>query len=439
MKDIIDRSYATFRSEQVTPLRQTGDNEYVLELWHGPTWAFKDVALQFVGNVFAYLLERANAGKPTAEQEHLTVLGATSGDTGSAAIYGLRSKPSITIFILYPDGRVSPIQAAQMATVPDANVYCVAVEDSDFDTCQAIVKSCFSDATFNKAHRLGAVNSINWARILAQIVYYFYAYFQLPADKREDVRFVVPTGNFGDILAGWYAKRLGLKCSLVVATNENDVLQRFFATGRYERAEGSVGVKATHSPAMDILLSSNFERLLWYLARDSLPAEGSEEDRRAAAQAKLNGWMDELKRTGAVDMGADVQKLAGAEFVAERVSDQQTLDEIKKYASLPAPYGPYIVDPHTAVGLASEARVKATAPSATYVTLSTAHPAKFSEAVELALDKKSFPDFEFSRDVLPAELAALSSMPQRVFKVRGEDGVRDIIEAVQRGEKPSPA
>lgn len=326
-----------------------------------------------------------------------------------------------------------------MATVPDANVYCVAVENSDFDTCQAIVKSCFSDAEFNKSHRLGAVNSINWARILAQIVYYFYAYFQLPEDKRSDVRFVVPTGNFGDILAGWYAKRLGLNCKLVVATNENDVLQRFFTTGRYERAEGSVGVKATHSPAMDILLSSNFERLLWYLARDSLPEGGSVEERRAKAQDTLNGWMDELKRTGAVDMGPKVKELAGAEFVAERVSDQQTLDEIRKYAQLPAPYGPYIVDPHTAVGLASQARVKASAPSATYVTLSTAHPAKFSDAVELALDKKVFPEFEFSRDVLPAELAALSSMPQRVFKVRGEEGVRALLDAVQKGEKPTPA
>lgn len=327
LKDIIDRSYATFRTEDVTPLRKVGDNEYVLELWHGPTWAFKDVALQFVGNVFAYLLERANKGKGEEDKEQLTVLGATSGDTGSAAIYGLRSKPSITIFILYPDGRVSPIQEAQMATVPDANVYCVSVEDSDFDTCQAIVKNCFSDREFNKTHRLGAVNSINWARILAQIVYYFQAYFLLPQDAREGLKFSVPTGNFGDILAGWYAKRLGLPIErLVVATNENDILARFFSTGRYERDPSGDGeVKATYSPAMDILLSSNFERLLWYLAHDTQDAETqkkSVEERRAAAQATLNGWMDDLKKTGRADMGDSVRDIASKEFGAERVSDQ---------------------------------------------------------------------------------------------------------------------
>ena len=264
-----------------------------------------------------------------------------------AAIYGLRSKPSITIFILYPDGRISPIQLAQMATVPDANVYCVAVEDSDFDTCQSIVKTLFSDAKFNAAHRLGAINSINWARILAQIVYYFSAYFQLPTEKRKDVRFVVPTGNFGDILAGWYAKKLGLPMGpLVVATNENDILERFFRTGRYERedhtpsqpqagetavvdgssdgqqASGAAsGVKATYSPAMDILLSSNFERLLFYLAQSQASGEGQE--KRTGGQAILKGWMDALKKDGRVDLGEKAQQEAGADFWAERVSDDE--------------------------------------------------------------------------------------------------------------------
>ncbi|KAL1411192.1 threonine synthase [Vanrija albida] len=441
LKDIIDRSYATFRSDAVTPLRKTAEGEYTLELWHGPTWAFKDVALQFVGNVFAYLLEKRNAA---GAGEQLTVLGATSGDTGSAAIYGLRSKPAITIFILYPDGRVSPIQEAQMATVPDANVYCVSVEDSDFDTCQSIVKSCFSDAAFNKAHRLGAVNSINWARILAQIVYYFAAYFQLPEAERKakPVNFVVPTGNFGDILAGWYAKRLGLPVGrLVVATNENDILQRFFATGRYER-NGADGVKATLSPAMDILLSSNFERLLYYLARDTQEgalASASEAERRAAAQAQLSKWYDEIKATGSADMGAAVQKLADSEFWAERVSNPETLAEINKYYNLAEPYGPYVVDPHTAVGLATTDRSKAKEPNATWITLSTAHPAKFSEAVELALTKETAPGFDFRRDVLPPQLAELETLPKRVYKVKGEDGVRALVEAVKRGEKPTPS
>jgi len=275
---------------------------------------------------------------------------------GSAAIYGLRSKPSVTIFILYPDGRVSPIQFAQMATVPDKNVYCVAVENSDFDACQSIVKTLFSDVDFNATHRLGAINSINWARILAQIVYYFQAYFLLPEEKRKDVQFVVPTGNFGDILAGFYAKKLGLPMGpLVVATNENDILERFFKSGRYEREDVSAstvaeeakqapetaavqggsdgqqatsasGVKATHSPAMDILLSSNFERLLFYLALETQGADAqgnNEVERRTKAQATLKGWMDALKKDGKVDMGAAVKDAAGGDFWAERVSDQQ--------------------------------------------------------------------------------------------------------------------
>lgn len=319
----------------------------------------------------------------------------------SAAIYGLRSKPSVSIFILYPEGRVSPIQLAQMATVPDENVHCVAVQNADFDACQSIVKALFSDADFNASHRLGAINSINWARILAQIVYYFHAWFSLPAEHRgpggDEVQFTVPTGNFGDILAGYYAKRLGLPMrELVVATNENDILERFWKTGRYEKEDSSVhaekqapetaavegssdgaqaqhvsAVKATHSPAMDILVSSNFERLLYYLALETL--EDGED--RAKAQEKLAGWMEALKTEGKVDMGDAVQKAAKRDFFAERVSDQevgraavggtwltganQTLEQIQKSYKANGKYGSYVVDPHTAVGLAACARAKA--------------------------------------------------------------------------------
>ncbi|KAE8538141.1 threonine synthase [Cryptococcus gattii VGV] len=455
LQSIINTAYSSFRSPATTPIRQTGDKEYVLELWHGPTWAFKDVALQFLGELFRYFLERRNKGK-TEDMEELTVVGATSGDTGSAAIYGLRSKPSITIFILYPDGRVSPIQEAQMATVPDANVYCVAVEDSDFDTCQSIVKTLFSDAEFNATHRLGAINSINWARILAQIVYYFSAYFQLPEEARNDgakLQFVVPTGNFGDILAGWYAKKLGLPMEqLVVATNENDILERFFRTGRYEADEamqqdqtaetaavnGSSdgqqavsAVKATHSPAMDILLSSNFERLLYYLALETNGTEGSDEEKRFKAQEKLNGWMSALKKDGKVDLGEDVRHAACKDFWAERVSDGQTLEQIQKYYKREK-YGPYVVDPHTAVGLTAQERsAKKASPDTTWVTLSTAHPAKFSGAVELALSASEFPDFDFRRDVLPDELKKLEGLEKRVHRVKGEEGVRALIEKVK--------
>ena len=301
--------------------------------------------------------------------------------TDSAAIYGLRSKPSVSIFILYPEGRVSPIQLAQMATVPDENVHCVAVQNADFDACQSIVKSLFSDKEFNDSHRLGAINSINWARILAQIVYYFHAWLSLPTDKRgeagDEVQFTVPTGNFGDILAGYFAKRLGLPMrELVVATNENDILERFWKTGRYEKEDSSApkqeqapetavvegssdgsqaqhvsAVKATHSPAMDILVSSNFERLLYYLALETV-------DNRTEAQAKLAGWMEALKTEGKVDMGAAVQQAAKRDFKAERVSDEQTLKQIQKSYEAADEFGSYVVDPHTAVGLAAAARVK---------------------------------------------------------------------------------
>nr|ODN93857.1 threonine synthase [Cryptococcus depauperatus CBS 7841] len=459
LASIINAAYGSFRSPLTTPIKQVGDKEYVLELWHGPTWAFKDVALQLLGELFQYFLERKNKGR-TEGKEELTVVGATSGDTGSAAIYGLRSKASITIFILYPDGRVSPIQEAQMATVADENVYCVAVQDCDFDYCQGIVKTLFSDASFNAAHRLGAINSINWARILAQIVYYFSAYFQLPEDIRKEgkLQFVVPTGNFGDILAGWFAKKLGLPMQqLVVATNENDILERFFKTGRYERddvvdqqnkiAETAVvngssdgqqavsAVKATHSPAMDILLSSNFERLLYYLALETGDSEGTDEEKRAKAQETLNEWMVTLKRDGRVNLGEQVRKAAANDFWAERVSDDQTLEQIRKYYNLDR-YGPYVVDPHTAVGLTAQERSANKAPlDTTWVTLSTAHPAKFLDAVELALSPSHYPQFDFRRDVLPDELKKLEGLEKRVYRVRGEQGVRELIEKVKAKSK----
>ena len=228
LKALIQRSYQSFTNSEITPVVKVGA-PYILELFHGPTFAFKDVALQFLGNLFEYFLDK--------RQHHLTVVGATSGDTGSAAIYGLRGKRHVEVFMLHPQGRVSAIQELQMTTVLDDNIHNIAV-DGTFDDAQAIVKELFNNLEFKREHHLGAVNSINWARILAQVVYYVYAYFQVTESNDEKVSFSVPTGNFGDILAGFYAKRMGIPIDkLIVATNQNDILYRFFSEGKYHANE----------------------------------------------------------------------------------------------------------------------------------------------------------------------------------------------------------
>ncbi|KAJ3840932.1 tryptophan synthase beta subunit-like PLP-dependent enzyme [Lentinula raphanica] len=452
LRNLVVKSYATFRHPEVTPLKKLGDKKYVLELWHGPTWAFKDVALQLLGNLFEFFLQRRNKANPGAN-EKLTVVGATSGDTGSAAIYGLRNKANISIFILHPKGRVSPIQEAQMTTVTDENVNNLAVKGA-FDDCQDIVKALFADSEFNAKHHLGAVNSINWARILAQTVYYFLAYFSLRRAVGADVevQFVVPTGNFGDILAGYYAKQMGLPMvgKLGVATNENDILARFWKTGRYEKGDSSSqeddtplmqpaagssdgkqatqdasGVKETLSPAMDILVSSNFERLLWYLAYENLPEARS--DRRAEAGKIVDGWMSQMKSNGKVEVPTSVLEIARRDFCAERVGDDEILTTIRShFLGTPS----YIVDPHTAVALcAAERMAQHNSPSVVQVILSTAHPAKFSEAVSTAL--KDVPNFDFESQVMPKEFNGLLQKERRVIDVeRAEvELVKSIIEA----------
>ena len=448
---------------------QLADKEWCLELWHGPTFAFKDVALQLVGNLFEYFLQRRNAAKPSgAPRDRITVLGATSGDTGSAAIAGLRSKADIDIFILHPKGRVSPIQEAQMTTVLDANVHNVAVEGT-FDDCQDIVKVCFSDKAFNDAYRLGAVNSINFARILAQIVYYFSAYFQLQkqlsssSSAPPEIQFVVPTGNFGDILAGYYAKRLGLPIkNLAIATNENDILQRFWESGAYEKnssapttslapqvetAQGSSdgaqtvigGVKATLSPAMDILVSSNFERLLWYLVYETSSASGSEEDRAQEAGAQIAQWMKSLKEEGKFQVSEERLALARRDFAAERVSDEETKTTILKYFSSPpseAHRKSYLIDPHTAVGMHAANKLLTSgtgvSPSTHQIILSTAHPAKFSEAVVSSLESAGA-SFDFERDVLPPEMHGLLEKERRVIEVKsGSSGFESLLAGTKK-------
>ncbi|KAA1471958.1 tryptophan synthase beta subunit-like PLP-dependent enzyme [Dentipellis sp. KUC8613] len=448
LRALVEKSYSTFRHPDITPLKKINDKKFILELFHGPTFAFKDVALQLLGNLFEFFLLRRNARKAPGEKlEKLTVVGATSGDTGSAAIYGLRNKANVSIFILHPKGRVSPIQEAQMTTVTDANVHNIAVKGT-FDDCQDIVKALFGDRAFNQKHRLGAVNSINWARILAQTVYYFLAYFharqQLHADA--ELQFVVPTGNFGDILAGYYAKRMGLPMGkLVVATNSNDILARFWQSGRYEKTDSSTGPAATApadgasdgkqsvggvletlSPAMDILVSSNFERLLWYLAYEAT-GTGEEATRRVVACAAVNGWMSQMKSDGRVEVPVNVLEAARRDFTAERISDEQTLDTIREYF-LGTPS--YVADPHTAVGLSAAALIAPkNSPSTVQIVLSTAHPAKFSEAVTRALSGAK--DFSFERDVQPEEFRGLLEKEKRIIDVEAPrvELVKKVIEA----------
>jgi threonine synthase len=372
LKDLLDRSYDTFTHPEITPLVKV-DDVYILELFHGPTLAFKDVALQFLGNVFEYLLKKSG-GK-------MNIIGATSGDTGSAAIYGVRGKDNINIFILHPHNRVSRIQELQMTTVTDANVFNIALRGT-FDDGQAIVKSIFNDIPFKKKYCLGAVNSINWARILAQVVYYLYAALKLRAREGcERVDFSVPTGNFGDIFAGYVARRMapGLIGKLILATNENDLLTRFVNRGEY-----SVGqVSQTSSPSMDIQVASNFERYLFYLYNSD-----SERTREA---------MERFSVVGHLEFDQISRQRVGSEFFSKTVSEKESNSTISLFNQQG-----YLLDPHTAVGVnAGRDFIEDGVPM---VCLATAHPAKFGGAVAKATGTE--PD-------LPPALAALREQDRR--------------------------
>ncbi|KAI5283525.1 threonine synthase [Ascosphaera aggregata] len=425
LKDIIKRSYATFRDSKVTPLvpLDASKHLYLLELFCGPTFAFKD-------------------GKADNERHHLVVIGATSGDTGSAAIYGLRGKKDASIFILHPKGKVSPVQEAQMTTVLDSNVHNIAVEGS-FDDCQDMVKALFADPETNQKYKLAAVNSINWARILAQMTYYVHSYFSLVKSPSYNpsypLRVVVPSGNFGDIMAGWFTKKMGLPIQkLIVATNENDILDRFIRSGSYTK-DRSLGVKETHSPAMDILVSSNFERLLWYLAL-KIYGRGSLHEQRATAGAVVSAWLSDLKNRGGFNVESSILSAAKADFESQRVSDEQTIDTIRSVYKSCSPQGNatqgtrgetggYILDPHSAVGVAGALRAMAHHSSkANYISLSTAHPAKFAAAVDKALHGEKGYSFE---KVTPPELEGLETKEKRVICMepgKGIVGVREIID-----------
>ncbi len=377
LASLINRSYDSFANREITPVvRENG--VYVLELFHGPTLAFKDVALQFLGNLFEYLLEERG--------ERMNIVGATSGDTGSAAICGVRGKERINIFILHPHLKTSPIQARQMTTVLDANVHNIAVKGT-FDDCQNIVKALFNDLPFKERFSLGAVNSINWARVLAQVVYYFYAWFRVAEAGGTELLFAVPTGNFGDIFAGYVAKRMGLPISkLLLATNENNILTRFVNGGDYSLGN----VVQTVSPSMDIQVASNFERYLYYLF-DERP----ERVREAFAQFADSGRMSFTD--------AEMARVR-EEFISRSVNEEETLATIARFREETG----YLLDPHTAVGVA--AALASSGPGTTPVCLATAHPAKFGEAVEKATGiSPPFPEVLAGIDKLPTRCAILEA------------------------------
>jgi len=394
----IDEAYAGFDHPAVAPLRQIGSNDWLLELFHGPTLAFKDYALQLVGRLFDHVL--------AARRARVTIVGATSGDTGAAAIEALRDRDNVVVCILHPKDRISEIQRRQMTTVTAANVHNVAIEGT-FDDCQALLKAMFADADFRAATHLSAVNSINWARVMAQTVYYVTAAVALGAPHRP-VSFSVPTGNFGDIFAGHVARRMGLPIeSLVIATNRNDILARFVETGRYQTG----AVVPTLSPSMDIQVASNFERYLYeLLGRDG---------------ARVAALMETLARTGGFAVDRAALNETRAAFAAHGVDDAETEAAI---ASLYRRTG-MIVDPHTATGIAAATAYRGDR-AAPMITLATAHPAKFPDAVTRAIG---------AAPPVPPPLAGIESRPERCAVLpndlaRVKDFVRSVAVAAPERE-----
>jgi len=382
---LIGEAYASFETPEVAPLKALGESGlHLLELFHGPTLAFKDVALQLLGRMLDHTLR--------VRSQRATIVGATSGDTGSAAIEAVRHAKTLDIFMLHPRGRVSEVQRRQMTTVLAPNVHNIAVAGT-FDDCQDLAKACFNDLAFRDRHALTAVNSINFARVMAQIVYYFWAALKLGAPARP-VAFTVPTGNFGNVYAGYAAQRMGLPVHhFVVAANTNDILARFFETGAMTTAD----VVPTYSPSMDIQISSNFERLLFDLY-----------DRNGKALAEA---MTEFRRSGTLKVGANALADVRALFDAGRLDEEGTLAAI---ADCRRRFGETI-DPHTAVGYAV-AQQHRRDPKVPMVVLATAHPAKFPDAVAKATGE---------RPRLPARLGDLMERAERV------DGLPNDLAALE--------
>jgi len=390
LKSLINDSYKSFKQPSVAPLVQIDSNTWLLELFHGPTLAFKDFALQFLGRMFEHIL--------TKRDKRLTIIGATSGDTGSAAIEACKGRDNLHIFMLHPLGRVSDVQRRQMTTVLDSNVHNIAIEGT-FDDCQDLVKGMFNDEIFRDDLNLSAVNSINWARVMVQIVYYFFAVSRLNKYERP-ISFIVPTGNFGNVYAGYSAIQMGLNASrLVVASNHNDILTRFFETGDMS----IMPVKASLSPSMDIQVSSNFERLLFdFYDRDGEAVSNS---------------IKMFREEGTLPGGNKIHALANDIFSGYRTDDEGTLLAIKQLYDDKG----VLVDPHTAVGLGALKQLKNS--KTLNVVLATAHPAKFPAAVKQATGiNPSLPDF----------LSDLYDREERFIKLKNNLGavesyIRDVM------------
>ena len=348
LKNLIDKSYENFRDRNVVKINKINKN-YLLELYHGPTLAFKDIAMQLIGNFYEYYLQRNN--------KKINIIVATSGDTGAAAINAIRGKKNINIFVLHPNNKISSVQRKLMTTIEDNNVFNLAI-NGNFDDCQNLVKSMFSDTAFANTINMSGVNSINWARIVAQTVYYFYSYFQI---GKQHISFSVPTGNFGDVYAGYIAKQMGLPVSkFIVATNQNDILHRAISNGDYK----SNKVEETISPSMDIQVASNFERLLYDLYNKN--------------SEKVKNIMNSIK-DNSFEIEQDKLKDLQNNFDSESLNENEIINTIKNFYE----ENKIIIDPHTAIGVGAVKKLNLS----DVVILSTAHPCKFPVAIEKAISK----------------------------------------------------